>query len=63
MPAEVPAKVPTKAPAKVSVEIDAGWSVFEKGLFFGVIIAAVALYMKLSKRRSDPIYEKGSNLA
>ncbi|KAI1075226.1 peptidyl-prolyl cis-trans isomerase B [Whalleya microplaca] len=38
----------------------AGWSVFQKALLFGVILGAVALYIRLSKRKSerDLGYEK-----
>ncbi|KAI1462191.1 cyclophilin-like domain-containing protein [Annulohypoxylon moriforme] len=38
----------------------AGWTVFQKALFFGVIVAAFAFYLRLSKRRSeqDAAYEK-----
>lgn len=38
----------------------AGWSVFQKALLFGVILAAVAFYLRLSKRRGerDDMYEK-----
>ncbi|KAI1106126.1 peptidyl-prolyl cis-trans isomerase B [Jackrogersella minutella] len=31
----------------------AGWSVFQKALFFGVILAAIAVYLRMSKQRSD----------
>ncbi|XXH00281.1 hypothetical protein Hte_006623 [Hypoxylon texense] len=31
----------------------AGWSVFQKALMFGVIVAAVAFYLRLSKRRDE----------
>ncbi|KAI1410960.1 peptidyl-prolyl cis-trans isomerase B [Hypoxylon sp. FL1857] len=39
----------------------AGWSVFQKALLFGVVLAAVAFYLRLSKQRSerdDIAYEK-----
>ncbi|KAI1096871.1 peptidyl-prolyl cis-trans isomerase B [Rostrohypoxylon terebratum] len=38
----------------------AGWTVFQKALFFGVIVAAFAFYLRVSKRRSeqDAGYEK-----
>ncbi|KAI2623289.1 peptidyl-prolyl cis-trans isomerase B [Hypoxylon sp. NC1633] len=44
-----------------AVPSSAGWSVFQKALLFGVILAAIAFYIRLSKRRTeqeDAGYEK-----
>lgn len=51
----------TRIPAADSSE---GWSVFRKAFFFGVIVAAVAIYLRYSRKkleREDVGYEK--NLA
>ncbi|KAI1377379.1 peptidyl-prolyl cis-trans isomerase B [Hypoxylon crocopeplum] len=47
--------------AETAAAPSAGWSVFQKALLFGVILAAIAFYLRLSKRRTereDAAYEK-----
>ncbi len=48
----------------IAPELDPSLSVFAKAFFFGLILSAVALGIKISKRRqANATYEKVSNIA
>ena len=59
----IPATPATPSTPSTPSEPDASWPLVQKAFFFGVIVSAVAIYIKVSKKREAAQFEKISNLA
>lgn len=62
-PTDVPAahEIPVVGTPEVDYAGEEGWSLFQKGLFFAVIVGCVVIYMKMGRERK--VRYQGKSLA